>query len=115
MPGAVAFYRNVLGLKCLFESTHWTEFEMGQGKFALHLALTDGVGPLGEVGKGWMFGLVTDNIRALEGRVRESGVGTVHDYHQIPSGVTLTIADPDGNPLQLIQLGTTMADLGLPG
>jgi len=115
MASATRFYRDILGFRCLFESTHWTEFELGDGRFALHLALTDGVGPLGELGRGWIFGVVSEDVRAVEKRVRESGLGAIHEYHQVPSGVTLTIQDIDGNPLQIIQHGVTMADLGLSG
>lgn len=57
-----------------------------------------------------MLGLVCSDIRSLAGAVVASG-GTQHGMHQTPGGVVLTISDPDGNPMQAMQVGAKLEEL----
>jgi lactoylglutathione lyase len=41
MGAAVAFYRDVVGLKLRFQSPEWSEFDTGETTLALHLANDD--------------------------------------------------------------------------
>jgi predicted enzyme related to lactoylglutathione lyase len=41
MNEAVAFYRDVVGLKLRFQSPEWSEFDTGETTLALHLASAD--------------------------------------------------------------------------
>ena len=110
MERSIAFYRDVLGLTPLMESPYWTEFKLGEGKIALHHRLEDGSGPCGENGKGWYLGLLCSDVSLLARKVREGG-GSEHGMHQTPGGVVLTICDPDGNPMQAMQVGAKLEDL----
>ena len=101
MGRAVAFYRDTLRLKLRFESSHWSEFEIGGVIIALHSRL-EGEGPCGDNGRGWYLGLQTDDVHALRDQVVEAG-GTEHGFHDVPGGVVLTFCDPDGNPMQALQ------------
>lgn len=111
MSRSVAFYRDVVGLNVGFESTHWTEFPLTNGKLALHLALEGATLPLGQPMKGWQVGLQTSDVASLRNRLVGAGATVAESYHDIPGGVTLDFSDPDGNPLQAVQLGVTAADL----
>lgn len=47
------------------------------------------------------------DCRAVEARLKEQGVHWVRDVEQMPFGLIGTVADPDGNYLQIIQWGGT--------
>jgi hypothetical protein len=49
-------------------------------------------------------------VATLARKVRDAG-GTEHGLHQTPGGVVLTIGDPDGNPMQAMQVGAKLEDL----
>jgi predicted enzyme related to lactoylglutathione lyase len=110
MDRSVAFYRDVLGLSPAYTSPYWSEFDLGNGKIALHPPLGAGTGPT-NTGSGWFLGVRTEDISGLKARLQSSGAAIVADYHDTPSGVVLTFADPDGNPIQAIQLGIKTAEL----
>lgn len=103
MARAIIFYRDTLGLNLRFESAHWTEFDVGSVTIALHSRL-EGDGPCGDAGHGWYLGLMTDDVHALRDAVVAGG-GVDLGFHDVPSGVVLTFTDPDGNPIQALQLG----------
>jgi predicted enzyme related to lactoylglutathione lyase len=46
-----------------------------------------------------------DDCRAIESQLKEHGVRWVREVEQMPFGLIGTIADPDGNYLQIIQWG----------
>lgn len=102
MDRAVVFYRDTLGMTVRFESPHWTELEVGGAVIALHSRLAE-AGPCGEVGRGWYLGLMTDDVESLQAAVLAGG-GADHGFHDVPTGVVLTFTDPDGNPIQALQL-----------
>jgi predicted enzyme related to lactoylglutathione lyase len=108
MPRAVSFYRDVLGLPLQVESPGWSQFDLGNGAIiGLH------VGHPAGSGAGWIPGFEVDDIRAADQRVRAAGASIDHGFHDVPGGVVLEFKDPDGNPVQVTQMGVTCADLGL--
>ncbi|MFY9235228.1 MAG: VOC family protein [Fimbriimonadaceae bacterium] len=110
MNRAIAFYRDVLGLRSKFASPYWSEFDAGNGvTIALHHQLDPSKPLVG--GGGWVLGVQTDDIRALRAKVESGGGSVVGEYHDTPSGVVLTMADLDGNQIQAIQVGKMAADL----
>ena len=111
MSRSIAFYKDALGLQSIMESPHWTMFRVGDQAIALHHRLEPGEGPLGENGKGWYLGLQTDNLAPFRQSVVENG-GTAFGYHEVPGGVVLTVCDPDGNPIQIMQPNATIGELG---
>lgn len=111
MDRSVAFYRDVLGLAVRFSSPYWSEVKIGDANLGLHPALEGSAEPLGQYGKGWMLGLQTDDIRALRARLTEYGASIRGEYHDVPGGVVLDFSDPDGNPIEAIQMGITSKDL----
>lgn len=112
MEASLAFYRDLLGLEPVYTSDHWTEFDLGNGRLALHSRLDDGIDPLGVYLRGWTVGVTTGDIRALRERLLAAGA-TIHSgYHETPGGVVMDFADPDGNVLQAMQVGLTIAALG---
>ncbi len=110
MQKSIAFYRDVLGLKPIMESPFWSEFELPPFKFALHSMLGGTEGPLGENGRGWNLGMASDDLADLRQRVREAGAAEF-GYHEVPGGVVLALCDLDGNPIQVMQRGVTLAEL----
>jgi len=112
MDRSVAFYRDLLGLKPTMLSAFWTEFQVGANRIALHPTLKGCTPPHGEVGKGWYLGVQVEDVKALRQKLMDAGVPIVDDFHDVPGGVLITFPDPDGNPIQAIQLGVKTADLG---
>lgn len=104
MDRAVEFYGDVLGLLPNIVSPYWSEFVAGQLKVGLHPG-----NPPSEP-KGWFLGLAADSLKELRQQVENSSGKVIDDYHETPGGVVLTIADPDGNPIQVVQPGSKLAD-----
>src|SRR4051812_19483583 len=90
MDRSVAFYRDLLGLKAGYISPYWTDFDLGNGKLALHPQIRPGEGPLGQPGTGWYLGLQTPDIQALKEALERAGAQIVDGYHATPAGVVLT-------------------------
>ncbi|MFZ4507396.1 MAG: VOC family protein [Fimbriimonas sp.] len=106
MERSVKFYQAILGRAPLVNSPHWSEFEVGANKIGLHPG-TQGEKPVG----GWMLTLEVESVVRFHLLVAKAGGSIDGDYHQTPSGVVLTFADPDGNPIQAMQVGATLDDL----
>lgn len=111
MDRAVKFYRDVLGLRPGYTSLYWSDFEVGPIKIGLHPKLDGAEEPLAIVGKGWYLGLETEDLRSLRSVVESSEGAVVGGYHDTPAGAVLTITDPDGNPIQVMQVGAKASDL----
>lgn len=109
MRRSVAFYRDILGLKCEIESPYWSQFIVGSNKLGLHPRLEDSEDPLGIEGKGWTLGLQCDDLKTLRKALVVGGV-TAGAYHQTPNGVVVGFTDPDGNPIQALQPGSKMVE-----
>lgn len=110
MDRSIAFYRDVLGLKPAILSAYWSQFDLGNGQIGLHPMMEGASAPLGVVGKGWYLGIQVEDVRVLKARLIDSGTAVPGDYHDIPGGVIITFGDPDGNPIQAIQMGVTTKD-----
>lgn len=109
MDRGVAFYRDTLGLELVYGSPFWSSFRLGDGLLGLHSAL-EGIEPGGETGKGWMLPLQVENVQRLKAHLEASGVA-VGEYHETPSGLLFGFEDPDGNPIQAIQVGIRLSSL----
>jgi len=97
MDKGVAFYRDVLGLKCTLENPHWSMFDVG----GLTLALHAHPGPSPK--DGWVLCVDVDDLDALEGRLVSAGIAVDPKRHDTPSGWVMVFADPEGNAIQAIQ------------
>ena len=114
MPRSVAFYRDVLGFKLQHESPGFSQFDLGGGvNLGLH-GMRSG-GPVSEPSgqAGWVPSFSVEDVRAAKERVSGSAGRLTGDFHDIPGGVIIEIADPDGNPISVMQAGITCADLGV--
>jgi predicted enzyme related to lactoylglutathione lyase len=109
MSRAVAFYRDVLQLPLEMESPGWSQFALGNG---LWLGLHPSREPA-EPSRGWLPGFEVSDIQDTKQRVQASGSEITGDYHDIPGGVVIEFADPDGNKLNASQMGISCADLGV--
>jgi predicted enzyme related to lactoylglutathione lyase len=99
VPAAIAFYRDVIGLKpsAMF-SEHWAEFDVG--------SVTFGIGngePLG-MAPGTSFGAMfeVDDIAAERERLLKAGV-KASDVHESPVCFSVFVEDPEGNKLGIHQ------------
>lgn len=108
MERSIAFYRDLLGLTCAYESPYYTSFDLGNGvKLGLHPSKT----PPGER-KGWVIAFLTADVVALRAQLESAGAIVLPGYHDIPRGVVMDLRDPDGNRLQATQLGVKAKELG---
>jgi len=100
VPGAVRFYRDVLGLKP-GESfgDHWVEFEVGSATFGIGNGESLGFVP----GESTGASFEVDDIEAMRERLVEYGVkaGDVHDF---PNCRACFVSDPEGNRFALHQM-----------
>jgi predicted enzyme related to lactoylglutathione lyase len=99
MERAVAFYRNVLGLRISRRAgDEWAEFEAGPVRLALHRTEEAPIPASGTI----VFRV--DDLDASRWALQQRGV--VFDGHEseVPGvGRFATFHDPDGNPAQLIE------------
>jgi catechol 2,3-dioxygenase-like lactoylglutathione lyase family enzyme len=107
MNRSVKFYRDILGLTPGVESPYWTDFLLGGTRIGLHPPFG---GTTPAVSGGWILGLQVDDLPALRRTLSESGFSTENQYHDTPSGCVWDFHDPDGNPIQAIQVGTKSSD-----
>ena len=107
VPRAVEFYRDVLGCHVPFSTPHWTQVSFGTSSIGLHSPLEGFTGNKG----GWILGYQVSDIAGLRRTLDERQVPILQDFHDVPGGVVLLFADPDGNLLQPIQRGITIAEL----
>ncbi|HSV04300.1 MAG TPA: VOC family protein [Phenylobacterium sp.] len=95
MEGAVAFFRDRLGLKLRFYTPFWSEFETGDVTLALHPASP--ANPAGNV----QLGFATDDVVRLHAEAETEGLifsAAPKDEH----GTKLaTIRDPEGAEISL--------------
>ena len=97
------FYRDVLGLPLRGAKPGFANFEWGS--FRLSVASHDGVQGQSRDPLRVMVNFAVDDIFAAHRRLTESGVAFLRSPEQEPwGGWVATLADPDGNTLQLLQL-----------
>ena len=109
MDRAVAFYRDVLGLQPGNVSSYWSDFSAGGVEIGLHPPFAEA--SAGSPCTGWVLGLEVSDLKALRAKLEAAGTPITGDYHDIPGGVVFEFADPDGNPIQVVQHGITVAEL----
>jgi ureidoacrylate peracid hydrolase len=105
MERSVAFYVDKLGFtvrpaKPLADGRPFTAFTQG-------IALVAGLKP-GEKQVDHMA-FEVDRIKPLRDKLKAAGVSFFNDLHDGPYGLTIYVADPDGNKIELYETGAKMA------
>lgn len=100
MAAMTAFYRDALGLEPVYESVHWTSFDIGGVQLGLHGG-GDGSAPQG----GFVPSFRVDDIKTFQAHLKGMGASVDEDLHQTPRGPILNFRDPEGNVWQAIQVG----------
>jgi ureidoacrylate peracid hydrolase len=105
MERSVAFYVEKLGFtvrpaKPLADGRPFTAFTQG-------IALVAGLKP-GEKQVDHMA-FEVDRIKPLRDKLKAAGVSFFNDLHDGPYGLTIYVADPDGNKIELYETGAKMA------
>lgn len=101
MKRALAFYRDILGLRVLYEREDWCTLEIG----GVHIGLesTEGKAVPRVRGAGATLTLRSTDLRGDVERLRANGVtflGTIGDYEW---GSVVEFEDSEGNVLKLLQ------------
>lgn len=99
----VRFYRDVLGATVQSEGAAWSQVRLGGIDIGMHAPPASY--------EGWMPAFRVGDIAAVKASLEAAGATILRDYHDIPGGVTLQFADPDGNVLSAIQYGTSVEQL----
>lgn len=107
MDRAITFYRDQLGLTPGMTSQWWSTFPVGDVQIGLHPPFERGPR---EIGRGWVLGIEVDDLAGLRTTLEAAGTACA-DYHDIPTGCVMDFADPDGNPIQAMQVGIKAAAL----
>ncbi len=99
VAGAVAFYRDTIGLKPGdMVSEHWAEFDVGSTTFGLGNGEPLGITP----GTSFSATFEVDDIAAEQARLKAAGV-KVGDVHETPVCHVCFVTDPEGNQFGLHQ------------
>lgn len=100
MAGAVAFYRDVLGLDLTLRAGEdWAEFDAGGTTIALHGTRPGHAPPQG----GATVVFEVDDLDLVVASLRGRGVEFSGEIAEAPTGRFATFRDPDGNLLQIFQ------------
>ena len=112
MNRAIAFYSDVLGLTLIRrDGDAWAQFDAGGRRFALHGA---GEGQAVSAGGATAVFAVNDLDRA-KAALTDRGVGIVHAGDVEGYARFLSIQDPDGNTVELIEYARSQAESGPEG
>jgi catechol 2,3-dioxygenase-like lactoylglutathione lyase family enzyme len=99
MADSVAFYRDVLGLKLMFETSEWSSFQVGHVMLGLHPQSPHlPVNPAGGISFGFYVKSLDDTLLKLA----EYGVVPIRTSDE-DFGRLAIIPDPDGYGIQLCQ------------
>jgi predicted enzyme related to lactoylglutathione lyase len=99
VPGALAFYRDVIGLTPgAMVSDYWVEFDIGGATFGVGNGEPLGIMP----GSSFSLVLEVDDINAEHARLRSHGV-TIDDVKETPVCFMAFVTDPEGNKFGLHQ------------
>ncbi len=98
MSRAIAFYRDVMGLKEGFISEHWTELLFGDAVVALHAGGTGERTPTG-------LSLQFEDVAQAYQAALDAGAMEIARPVQRPGEPIIlgTLADPEGNEIMLTQ------------
>ena len=109
MDRAVTFYRDTLGMTLQMQSPGWSQFTLANGAIlGLHVAREEG-----KPQPGFVPGFAVDDVKQAKERLAGGGATISGDFHDVPGGVVLEFTDPDGNALNVSQMGTSCAELGV--
>jgi predicted enzyme related to lactoylglutathione lyase len=109
MNRAIAFYSDVLGLTLIRrDGDAWAQFDAGGRRFALHGA---GEGQAVSPGGATAVFAVNDLDQA-KAALTDRGVGIVHAGDVEGYARFLSVHDPDGNTVELIEYARSQAESG---
>lgn len=107
MRRALAFYRDILGLRVREENEHWSVLDVGGVRVGLHATGGTPVPPIpkdaGGAKAGGTLTLRVSDIRAEVKRLRTVGVKFLGEIADESWGSIAAFEDPDGNVLKLMQ------------
>lgn len=99
---ALAFYRDILGLKLSHEfGGQWAEFDTGNVTLAIGV-WGKNLGPDGQKG-GATVALAVDDLQATVAELRAKGLPIVEGPHETPVCHMVGVMDPDGNTIMFHQ------------
>lgn len=101
MDRSVAFYRDVLGLKLLFQTPGWSSLDAGNVQVGLHAESEHlKVHPT----EAAQFGFYVDDIQRAIGDLKAHGAHILMPPKQEDFGWLSVFQDPDGYHIQLCQM-----------
>lgn len=107
MDRAVAFYRDVLGLRLIRQDgTSWAQLDAGGRMFALHGAIEGR--PLRPGGATAVFSV--DDLDQAKRLLQDRGVSFGHEGEVEGYARFASFDDPDGNTVQIIEYARTQAE-----
>ncbi len=99
VPRAVAFYRDVVGLKPgAMASEQWVEFDVGSTTFGVGNGETIGIAP----GSAFAVAFEVDDVAESKKKLESKGV-KVTELMDAPTCTSCFVTDPDGNRFALHQ------------
>ena len=97
------FYEDVLGLKPISgESTHWQEYELGNGTFGIGMLPQDG--PEFFRRKGASLALEVEDFDAAFQTLKNKSVPILMEPNEFPGCRMFVISDPDDNAITIHKL-----------
>lgn len=101
MEKVAAFYRAALGVEPRYQSSEWTEFDLGDGtSLCLH-----GVGPgQKRLAEGGVLIAKVSDLKGVVAGLKEQKVELLRDIHEVhPGAYSADFRDPEGNVVSLYE------------
>ena len=99
MERSVAFYRDVLGIPCVFSAPDWSQFQIGEVGLGLHL---QGEHLPVNPHSGISFGFYVSDLQAVLATLAKRGCSPVRVTEE-DFGTLAIVPDPDGYGIQVCQ------------
>jgi predicted enzyme related to lactoylglutathione lyase len=106
MRRAVTFYRDLVGLRLLSESDHWSVFDLAGVRLGLHAAGGNVIRSSPDGNRTYAGATVTLKVRDIRReveRLQRVGIRFVEKVSDEPFGTVAAFVDPDGNVVKLME------------
>jgi len=107
MERSVAFYRDIVGLKVEMHTPYWSSLSAGNITLGLH---PESAHAKATPGMGCSFGFEVSDIHNVVGELKMKGVTFSMEPRDDGFGWLAIFNDPDGYPVQLVQLAAQSKD-----
>jgi predicted enzyme related to lactoylglutathione lyase len=105
LEGAIAFYRDVVGMPVLRQGEDWAQMDAGNGSlFEIYGGGTSSQAPKEPAEQSLIIGMQVNDLDHAVGELAHHGVKLIGEIEQYRSTRWAQFADPEGNRLEIKQV-----------